>query len=210
MKILPALILLALIAACGAKHPYVTLRGTVRDSASGTPVAGARVSEKEFTRNSVRTDDSGRFEMRGVAIVPHDIFLDAERYRAKTIRFFADGKDSALRFDADLRRVPDTAYTIFGPVDASFLMSDTLLKRKKLSQNEAKRIALRQFAGGKILGSDLIEENRQLLWIFDIQHGKDQITILIDAYTGKVASVEGLDPQKERREQRRRGDARDQ
>jgi uncharacterized membrane protein YkoI len=77
------------------------------------------------------------------------------------------------------------------------------LKRKKLSLNEAKRIALHEYSGGKILGADMIEENRQLLWVFDIQHGRDQITILIDAYTGKVVSVEGLDPQKERRLQRR-------
>ncbi len=210
MKRLSLLLLLSLAAACGPKHPFITLRGSVRDSATGAPVAGARLTESEFTKNDVRTDDSGRFEMRGVAIAPHDILFAAERYHPRTIRFTADGKDSLLLLDAALRRVPDTAYTIYGPVDASFLLSDTLLKRKKLSPNEAKRIALRQFSGGKILGAELSDEEGKLLWIFDIQHGKDQITVLIDAYTGKVVSVEGLDPRKERRERRRTGDPGDQ
>lgn len=185
---------------CGPKYPFITVKGKISDSLSHAAISNAHVSEPEFTQPSAISDTAGIFILHGVSATAHTFIIEADHYQKKSISFSSTGVDSIVTFDVALKRIPDTAYTAFGPVDASFFLSDTLLKRKKLSKNEAKRIVLQEITGGKILNAEMIREDHKLLWLFDVQHGKNFLTILIDAYTGKIVSSEGDDKHRNRTE----------
>lgn len=73
---------------------------------------------------------------------------------------------------------------------------------KKIGMKRAKAIAMNQ-AAGKIKSSELEKENGKWIYSFDIRNAKGTITeVNIDAYSGKVISVEEENAQKEADEKR--------
>jgi hypothetical protein len=76
LAVLPALLLALVLAAGGAAAQQATLRGVVRDSATGTPVANAQVAVPALGA-SVRADTLGRFVLPGLA--PGNYAVLAER-----------------------------------------------------------------------------------------------------------------------------------
>jgi hypothetical protein len=82
---------------------------------------------------------------------------------------------------------------VFGTVFALGVSAQT----KKIGMKRAKEIAARE-AAGKIEESELEKENGKLVYSFDIRNAKGTITeVQVDAYSGKVVSVEEEDAQKE-------------
>ncbi len=74
---------------------------------------------------------------------------------------------------------------------------------KKIGMKRAKEIAMRQTAG-KIKSSELEKEKGKWIYSFDIRTSKGAITeVNIDAYTGKVISVEEENAKKEADEKRK-------
>ncbi len=195
---------------CGPKYPFITVKGKISDSSSHVVISNAHISEPEFTQPSATSDTAGIFILHEVSATAHTFIIEAEYYQKKSISFSSTGVASIVTLDVALKHIPDTAYTASGPVDASFFLSDTLLKRKKLSKNEAKRIVLKEITGGKILNAEMIREDHKLLWLFDVQHRKDFITVLIDAYTGKIINSEGNDKHRTRTENGNRHQQRDE
>lgn len=191
--VIMCLLIAALVAACGPRHQYVTLHGIVTDSLTGRPVGGATVSELSFSKNKTVTAGDGSFTMHGVSIAEHSFLLEKPSFLKRIATLSFSGTDSLERARLWIKRAPDTAYTPFGTVDASMFLDDTLMRRKKLSKNEARRIVLATITGGKILNADLVQEDGASKWIFDVQHGRDILSIVIDAYTGEVLEMESTE-----------------
>jgi uncharacterized membrane protein YkoI len=75
-------------------------------------------------------------------------------------------------------------------------------KPKKIGMKRAAAIAARQTAG-KIESRELEKERGRWIYSFDIRNRKGTITeVNIDAYSGKVISVEEENPRKEADEKR--------
>ena len=73
---------------------------------------------------------------------------------------------------------------------------------KKIGMKRAKEIAMKQ-ASGKIKSSELEKENGKWVYSFDIRNAKGTITeVLVDAYSGKIISVEEESAEKEAEEER--------
>jgi hypothetical protein len=82
---------------------------------------------------------------------------------------------------------------IFG----TFFAVDANAQGKKIGMKQARAIAVKE-AAGKIKSSELEKENGKWVYSFDIRNAKGTITeVQVDAYTGKVVSVEEEDAQKE-------------
>ncbi len=73
---------------------------------------------------------------------------------------------------------------------------------KKIGMKRARAIAMKE-AAGKIKSSELEKENGKWIYSFDIRNAKGTITeVNIDAYSGKVISLEEENAQKEADEKR--------
>ena len=73
---------------------------------------------------------------------------------------------------------------------------------KKIGMKRAREIAMKE-ASGKIKSSELEKEKGKWIYSFDIRNSKGTITeVNIDAYSGKVISVEEENAQKEADEKR--------
>lgn len=199
-KVIP-LTLLILLTSCGTEVKTIFFSGVVRDQKTQQPIPSAWISIGSGDSGGVATDHKGFFLIRIPDTLRSRITISADRYKPTDFSFPPEfGRDS-LSTVIELQKIPDTAFTALGPVDATFFLSDTLLRRKKLSKNEAKRIALQEMTGGKIMGMELTREGNRVVWIFDIQHGKDMINVVLDAYTGKILSKDG-DPSSDSKRRR--------
>ncbi len=73
---------------------------------------------------------------------------------------------------------------------------------KKIGMKRAREIAMKQ-AAGKIKSSELEKEKGKWIYSFDIRNAKGTITeVNVDAYSGKVISVEEENAKKEADEKR--------
>ena len=72
----------------------------------------------------------------------------------------------------------------------------------KISEAQARTMALAKVPGGSVSSSELEKEHGKLIWSFDIaQVGSKNITeIQVDAKTGKIVSTRIETPDKERKE----------
>ena len=72
----------------------------------------------------------------------------------------------------------------------------------KISEADARTMALAKVPGGSISSSELEKEHGRLIWSFDIaQVGSKNITeVQVDAKTGKIVSSKTETPDKERQE----------
>ena len=78
----------------------------------------------------------------------------------------------------------------------------TQAQAKKIGMKRAREIAMKQ-ATGKIKSSELEKEKGKWIYSFDIRNAKGTITeVNIDAYSGKVVSVDEENAQKEADEKR--------
>lgn len=78
----------------------------------------------------------------------------------------------------------------------------TQAQAKKIGMKRAREIAMKQ-ATGKIKSSELEKEKGKWIYSFDIRNAKGTITeVNIDAYSGKIVSVEEENAQKEADEKR--------
>jgi hypothetical protein len=74
-----------------------------------------------------------------------------------------------------------------------------LKSQAKISKADAERIALAKFPGGKVVTSELENEDGKLIWTFDIAKAstKDITEVNVDAKTGEVVAVDVETPEKE-------------
>lgn len=72
----------------------------------------------------------------------------------------------------------------------------------KISEAQAREIALGKVPNGKVKSGELEEENGKLIWSFDIKTPgtKDITEVNIDAVTGAVIAVDVESPEKEAKE----------
>lgn len=79
-----------------------------------------------------------------------------------------------------------------GLLSASAFAKDKLAAKAKISESEAKKIALTKVPGGKVTEGELEEEKGKLIWSFDIatKGSKDITEVAVDAITGEVVSVD--------------------
>lgn len=81
--------------------------------------------------------------------------------------------------------------------------SQTELQAKaKLTEAQAKAIALAKVPGGKVKEGELEEENSRLVWSFDISSPgtKDITEVQVDAISGSIVSVATESPKDEAKE----------
>jgi uncharacterized membrane protein YkoI len=64
-----------------------------------------------------------------------------------------------------------------------------LLKQAKITEAQARQIALKQ-APGTVKESELEKEKGTLVWSFDIDNGKDITEVLVSAIDGHIVSTE--------------------
>ena len=77
-----------------------------------------------------------------------------------------------------------------------------LLKQARVTNHQAKKIALAKVKHGTIKSAELEKENGVLIWSFDVaQPGKKDLTeVWVDATTGKITSVDVETPITEKKE----------
>jgi uncharacterized membrane protein YkoI len=77
-----------------------------------------------------------------------------------------------------------------------------LLAQAKITEAQAKEIALTKAPGGKIISSELEKEHGRLIWSFDIStpNSKDITEVDVNAKTGTIISVKTETPKDEGKE----------
>ena len=79
-----------------------------------------------------------------------------------------------------------------------------LKAKAKISESQARQIALAKAPGGKVKEFEIEEEGGKLVWSFDIATpGTQDITeVLVDALTGDVVSVDKETPAQQEKEKK--------
>jgi len=88
-----------LIFSCGKKEDskavplgYAILTGRVTEADSTTPIAGAKVYEKDHKQGSATSDSAGYFMIDNVAFEAHTLYVEKDGYVPATIEFEYKGK----------------------------------------------------------------------------------------------------------------------
>ena len=104
-------------------------------------------------------------------------------------------------------KIPFLAIVSIFAFSSSLAIADEATQAKlqaeaKISEAEARAIALAKVPGGSVSSSELEKEHRKLIWSFDIaQVGSKNITeVQVDAKTGKIVSTQIETPDRERKE----------
>lgn len=71
-----------------------------------------------------------------------------------------------------------------------------LLKEAKLTEPQARKIALTKAPGGMVKSAEIEREHGHLVWSFDIGNSKsrDITEVLVDAKSGQIVSVQSESP----------------
>jgi uncharacterized membrane protein YkoI len=79
-----------------------------------------------------------------------------------------------------------------------------LLAQAKITEAQAREIALTKAPGGKIISSELEKEHGRLIWSFDIStpNTKDVTEVDVNAKTGTIISVKTETPKDEDKEKK--------
>jgi hypothetical protein len=193
-------LLLLLLAGCG-RETGITVTGRVADAATGAPLPGARVvCRREPGAPPPMATVSGPQGWYAVAeLRPGDTLrVDAERYRPVSF-IVPRAAPGTLRQDFYLTAMPDTAWTAAGPMDASFFLDNSGLKRKKLSVNEARIMLTEKFPGVRVYNGSLVSVSDHEEWLFELRFGRSSASAYMDAYTGEIRSIESDDPNLDRK-----------
>ena len=104
-------------------------------------------------------------------------------------------------------KIPFLAVVSIFALSSSLALADQATQAKlhaeaKISEAQARTMALAKVPGGSISSSELEKEHGRLIWSFDIaQVGSTNITeVQVDAKTGKIVSTKVETPDKERKE----------
>jgi hypothetical protein len=104
-------------------------------------------------------------------------------------------------------KIPFLAIVSIFALGSSLALADQATQAKlhaeaKISEADARTMALAKVPGGSISSSELEKEHGRLIWSFDIaQVGSKNITeVQVDAKTGKIVSTKAETPDKERTE----------
>jgi hypothetical protein len=104
-------------------------------------------------------------------------------------------------------KIPFLAIVSIFALSSSLALADQATQAKlhaeaKISEADARTMALAKVPGGSISSSELEKEHGRLIWSFDIaQVGSKNITeVQVDAKTGKIASTKVETPDKKRQE----------
>jgi hypothetical protein len=104
-------------------------------------------------------------------------------------------------------KIPFSAIVSIFVLSSSLALADqatqaNLRAQAKISETEARTMALAKVPGGSVSSSELEKEHGRLIWSFDIaQVGTKNITeVQVDAKTGKIVSTKIETPDKERQE----------
>jgi hypothetical protein len=104
-------------------------------------------------------------------------------------------------------KIPLLAIVSIFAFSSSLALADQATQAKlhaeaKISEADARTMALARVPGGSISSSELEKEHGRLIWSFDIaQVGSKNITeVQVDAKTGKIVSTKIETPDKERKE----------
>jgi len=104
-------------------------------------------------------------------------------------------------------KIPFLAVVSIFALSSSLALADQATQAKlhaeaKISEAQARTMALAKVPGGSISSSELEKEHGRLIWSFDIaQVGSKNITeVQVDAKTGKIVSTKVETPDKERKE----------
>src|SRR3979411_1911868 len=104
-------------------------------------------------------------------------------------------------------RIPFFVIVSIVALSSSLALADQATQAKlhaeaKISEADARTMALAKVPGGSISSSELEKEHGRLIWSFDIaQVGSKNITeVQVDAKTGKIVSTKIETPDKERQE----------
>jgi hypothetical protein len=101
MIIVTAMIIGTLIlSSCGEKKDQAPaaasgvcmLTGRVMETDSITPIAGARIYEKDHHRGTTLSDSAGYFQLDNVTFEKHDILVEKEGYRPTSVSLEYTGK----------------------------------------------------------------------------------------------------------------------
>jgi len=88
-----------LLFSCGKKEEtkagptgFAILTGRVTETDSITPIAGAKVYEKDHKEGNAISDSAGYFMIDNVAFEAHTLYVEKEGYEPTTIEFEYKGK----------------------------------------------------------------------------------------------------------------------
>jgi len=82
------------------------------------------------------------------------------------------------------------------------LILATAVAHPKISMKEAKTIALKKVANGRIQSAELENEGGKLIYSFDIKAASGITEVNVDAMNGKVVAVQNESPAKEAAEKK--------
>jgi hypothetical protein len=188
------LFLLAAILAGGCDRQPYSVTGRVMNARNGVPIAGATIAARSRDTLATQAGTGGYYVLAGI-LRRDTIDVSAGGYLRSTFIVRFELKDPhGRKQDVYLEPDVDTAYTAAGPVDASIFFDNSGLKRKKLSLNEARLVLSEEFPGARIRKGALVNVSDAEEWLFEMKIGRASASVYVDAYTGKIKSIESDDP----------------
>ena len=115
---------------------------------------------------------------------------------AGTVAIVACSKDSDVTADRDASLALATAASAATPPTVALREEKAgLLARAKVSESQARALALARVPGGRVVDAEIEEEDGRLIYSFDLAvDGREGVTeVEIDATTGDVIGVEHED-----------------
>ena len=193
---MPIILAALLMAGCSREQNSVT--GRVINARTGEPVAEATVAARSTDTLVTQTGKGGYYVLSGL-LRRDTVDVSAGGYKPSVfVAVFPLGGTHNRKQDVYLEPDVDTAFTSAGPVDARVFFENQGLKQKKLSLNEARLIVSGEFPGARVRKGTLVVVSEAEEWLFEMKIGRASASVYVDAYTGKIRSIESDDPTMDR------------
>lgn len=192
---LAAVVILSIV---GCNRTRYSVTGRVMNARNGEPVASATVAAKSRDTLRTQTGDNGYYVLAGLARLDTLVVSAGGYVRTVVAVDYSAQNVQGMRRDVYLEPGVDTAFTAAGPVDADVFLENSGLKRKKLSLNEARLALVTEIPGARVRKGALVKVGDDEEWLFEMKIGRAMASVYLDAYTGRIRSIESDDPTMDR------------